>query len=325
MTPQERTRKEWLCTGLTFNEIDAMPDGTQGSVNFGRLLAQARKAKSYSQLDLAAAAEISQKHLSFLETGRSRPSRVMLDVLAETLSLSEGEKYQLFSAAGFALHPPSHAEAHSQTLAGIALILRSAEPFPAVVFDRLWHIVMMNRPYGAFIEQLTGGRIVLGQAYTLLPEPRVNLVEATIGSDYYMSRVLSWRETIASELLRVRWDVLNDPDPRRHVWWSHVVKGVNSFRPLSDLDLGEAVSSYKPLVPVTMQMGPETAHLFNSVMRLHTNGEAGLSGLRVKIYYPLDDRAEQVVREHTFPQTKVSASGGRAPEKPVTVSKALAT
>jgi transcriptional regulator with XRE-family HTH domain len=283
-----------------------MAHGTQGSSQFGRLLAQTRRAKSFSQLDLAIAAKISQKHLSFLETGRSKPSRVMLDVLVESLSLSVGEKLQLFSAAGFAPYQPFCAEAHSQTLAGIALILRSAEPFPAVALDRLWHIIMMNRPYGAFIEQMTGGRLVLEQAYTLLPEPRVNLVQAMIGSDYYISRVVSWRETIASELFRVQRDVLNDPDPRHRAWWSKVVKGVKSFRPLSDLDLSKT-DRYRPLIPVTIRMGPENAHLFNNVMRLHTNGEAELSGIRVKLYHPLDDRAEQVVHTYTFLQ-----DGGKA-------------
>lgn len=278
-----------------------MTDIRNGGEAFGRFLARIRKAKGYSQLELAVAADVSSKHLSFLETGRSKPSRAMLERLAESLAMSEGEKSRLFLEAGFAPPPTSRFEDDpSVTLLGMSLILRSAEPFPAVVFDRLWRIVMINRPYGAFIEPLSRGRIVLAQAYTLLPEPRVNLIEAMIGSDYYLSRVVSWRETIASELSRVKRDITVDADPQRRAWWSQIEIDANSRGLVGGLEQDGTGGGGKPFVPVTMRMGPAKAHLFNVVMPLHSDDEDDLSGLRVKLYYPADDRAERVVRDYTF-------------------------
>lgn len=270
--------------------------------DFGRALTRARKARRLSQLELAMIAEVSPRHLSFLETGRSRPSRSMLAALVEALTMSEEDERAFYLAAGFAPpRPQSASDGHySSTLLGMSLILRSAEPFPAVVFDRFWRIVMMNRPYGAFIEPLSRGHVVLGQAYTLLPEPRLNLIEAMIGSDYYLSRVLSWRETIASELSRVKRDIAIDTDPQRRAWLSRIEVDASSRGLIAGPGAAEHNNDNTPFVPVTMQMGPMEANLINVVMPLHSDGDKDLSGLRIKLYYPADEHAERAVRDYTF-------------------------
>nr|WP_312030630.1 helix-turn-helix domain-containing protein [Methylosinus sp. H3A] len=268
---------------------------------FGRILARARKERGYSQLALALRAEVSPKHLSFLETGRSRPSRAMLATLIETLAVSEDDKKDFYVAAGFAPREnPYFDDICSSTLSGMSLILRSAEPFPAVVLDRFWRIVMINRPYGAFIEALSRGRIVLKQAYMLLPEPRVNSIEAMIGSDYYLSRVLSWRETIASELSRVKREVAVDADSQRREWLSRIEIDARSRGLICGPEFQRRSDDITPFVPVKMRMGPMEANLVNVVMPLRGDGGDRLSGLRVKLYYPADNRAEQAVRDYAF-------------------------
>src|SRR5690606_23497586 len=106
-----------------------------------------RQRRRLSQLDLALDAEISARHLSFLETGRARPSREMVLRLAEKLDVPLRERNALLVAAGFApvfpergLDDPGLANARR----AIELVLKGHEPLPALAIDRYWTLVMAN-------------------------------------------------------------------------------------------------------------------------------------------------------------------------------------
>jgi transcriptional regulator with XRE-family HTH domain len=114
---------------------------------FGEHLRQWRQRRRLTQLDLAEEAEISPRHLSFVETGRSLPSREMVIRLAERLSVPLRERNALLVAAGYApmyreraLDDPALAAARQ----AVELILKSHEPFPALAIDRHWNLVMAN-------------------------------------------------------------------------------------------------------------------------------------------------------------------------------------
>src|SRR5262245_20189703 len=119
---------------------------------FGSLLKTHRKAHGLSQESLALHAEVSTRHLSFMETGRAKPSREMVLLLASSLALPLREQNSLLIAAGFApaytetpLSSPSMAEA----CRALTLLLRRHEPFAAVAYDRHWNVVLANAPYAA--------------------------------------------------------------------------------------------------------------------------------------------------------------------------------
>src|SRR3954451_10990088 len=122
----------------------------------GELLRQWRERRRISQLDLAIQAEISTRHLSFVETGRSAPSRDMVLHLADNLEVPLRERNHLLLAAGYA---PVYGESalDSPQMAAVRqavrLVLRAHEPFPAVVVDRKWDLVDANAP----IALLTAG------------------------------------------------------------------------------------------------------------------------------------------------------------------------
>ncbi|MGQ0619750.1 MAG: helix-turn-helix domain-containing protein [Panacagrimonas sp.] len=119
-----------------------------GSAAFGRLLRECRRTRRLSQLDLALNAEVSQRHLSFLESGRARPSRDMVVLLAQALDLPLDTRNRLLNAAGFAqLYPRRSLDAGAMLPVRMALerMLAAHEPFPAVVVDRAWNLVMSNR------------------------------------------------------------------------------------------------------------------------------------------------------------------------------------
>ncbi len=120
----------------------------------GDVLREWRQRRRMTQLDLALEAEISAKHLSFVETGRAQPSREMVLNLAERLEIPLRERNTLLVAAGFAplyreraIDDPSFEKAK----AAVELILKGHEPYPAVAVDRHWNLVSANKPIGILI------------------------------------------------------------------------------------------------------------------------------------------------------------------------------
>src|SRR5438270_1420811 len=153
----------------------------------GDHLREWRQRRHLSQLDLAGDAEISARHLSFVETGRSAPSRDVVLKLAERLDVPLRERNVLLVAAGFAPAFPQRAlddPALKSAREAINLVLKAHEPNPALAYDRHWNLVSANRMVAPLLEGLPPH--LLGQPFNILrlafhPEglaPRtVNLAE----------------------------------------------------------------------------------------------------------------------------------------------------
>src|SRR6201989_2144449 len=121
----------------------------------GDHLREWRQRRHLSQLDLAGDAEISARHLSFLETGRSAPSREMVLKLAERLDVPLRERNVLLVAAGFAPGFPQRAlddPALKSAREAIDLVLKAHEPNPALAYDRHWNLVSANRMLAPILE-----------------------------------------------------------------------------------------------------------------------------------------------------------------------------
>ena len=130
---------------------------TASSPRVGELLRDWRRRRHLSQLDLSIEAEVSSRHLSFVETGRSRPSRELLLHLAEHLEVPLRERNALLLAAGFApvyRETPMDAEEMAPVRAALDKILAGHEPFPAVAVDSRWDLISAN---GAALGLLTAG------------------------------------------------------------------------------------------------------------------------------------------------------------------------
>src|SRR6185503_4100742 len=116
---------------------------------FGDLLREWRRRRRLSQLDLALEASVSARHLSFVETGRAKPSRELVLHLAEQLEVPLRERNALLLAAGFApVYGETPLDAPEMTAVREALdkLLAGHEPFPAVIVDRQWELVTANQP-----------------------------------------------------------------------------------------------------------------------------------------------------------------------------------
>ena len=155
-----------------------------------------RQQRRRSQLDLALDAEVSARHLSFLETGRAHPSREMLLRLAEQLDIPLRERNTLLLAAGYApVYPttPLDDPALRAARAAVERVLTGHEPYPALAVDRHWSMLSANRAIGLLLP---------GVAPELL-QPPVNALRVSLHPDGLAPRIENfghWREHILARL-----------------------------------------------------------------------------------------------------------------------------
>src|SRR5687767_10777911 len=158
-----------------------------GQASFGEQLRGWRRMRRMSQLDLALEAEISSRHLSFVETGRSRPSREMVLRLAATLDVPLRGRNAMLVAAGLAPHFPERAldaPELSPARRVIDMILKGHEPFPALAVDRHWNLVAHNAATGPFLA---------GVAAHLLAPP-VNVLRLSLHPEGLAPRIVNLAE-----------------------------------------------------------------------------------------------------------------------------------
>jgi transcriptional regulator with XRE-family HTH domain len=172
----------------------------------GHLLREWRQRRRMSQLDFAGEAEISTKHLSFLETGRAQPSRDMLLKLVELLEIPLRERNAMLMAAGFApifsqreLSDPALTAARD----AVDLVLRGHEPYPAIAIDRHWHLVATNRAIASFLH---------GMPPALLAPP-INVLRLSLHPDGLAPRIVNLAQWRAHLLARLRRQIDVSADP----------------------------------------------------------------------------------------------------------------
>jgi transcriptional regulator with XRE-family HTH domain len=173
----------------------------------GQLLRQWRQQRRMSQMELALAADVSSRHLSFIETGRAAPSRAMVLQLARTLDLPLREQNRLLQAAGFApafSELPLGSPRLEPVRAAVRQLLEGHEPYPAALIDCRWNVVERNRASDLFIE---------GVAPKLLVAP-INVMRLCLHPAGLAPRIVGLKQFRARLLDRLRRQLDVMPDPR---------------------------------------------------------------------------------------------------------------
>lgn len=173
----------------------------------GDLLREWRQHRRLSQLDLALEAEVSPRHISFLETGRSLPSREMVLRLAEQLEVPLRERNELLLAAGFAPHYPERSlddPALQQARETVRLVLAGHEPYPALAVDRHWNLVAANQAVAPFFEGVAPA----------LTQPPINVLRATFHPEGLAPRIANITQWRTHMLQRVQRQVQRTADAR---------------------------------------------------------------------------------------------------------------
>jgi transcriptional regulator with XRE-family HTH domain len=245
---------------------------------FGDLLRRLRGNRGLSQSSLAVAAEISARHLSFLENGRSRPSREMVLVLGNALDLSLRDRNLLLRTAGFAavyreegLDAPSMAAVRRS----LAFVLERMAPNGVVILDRQWNAIDMNTPMRTVLTWLLGGVPARLNVMSACFDPR--LVRPFIQNLDQLGPVMLdrlHREAMTDERSRALLDeVLTFPALPRHI----------------------AVMPTTPVIPFELVKDGVRLSLFSTIAVLSTAADATADDLRIETYFPADDATERFV------------------------------
>lgn len=255
---------------------------------FGLLLKEWRQVRRKSQLAVALEAEISPRHLSFVESGRSVPSREMVLMLAETLDVPLRERNALLVAAGYA---PVYSEGAlesaelTQVRRALARLLEHQEPYPAVVLDRQWDVVQTNRAaprlFGYFID------------LSALPEPR-NLLRSMFDPAGLRPWVANW-EVVAETLVQrvFREAVAGVPDRRVMALLEELRAYPGSPAPRAHTTAGEL-----PFHPVQFRKDSLALSFFSMVTTVGAPLDITAQELRIEAFFPADDATEQFARKH---------------------------
>jgi transcriptional regulator with XRE-family HTH domain len=248
----------------------------------GDHLREWRQRRRMSQLDLACEAEISARHLSFVETGRSTPSREMILHLAEQLDIPVRERNVLLVAAGYAPLFPERALDDPQLTAARAAIdqvLEGHRPFPAFAIDRRWNIVASN---GALPQMYEGVDAALMQA-------PINAMRLSLHPKGLAPRIANLAEWRAHLLARLRQQIDLSADPEL----VGLAKELQTYpAPRSVPDRQRALGV---VVPFQLRMGEAVLSFFSTTMVFGTPIDITLSELAVESFFPADaDTAARV-------------------------------
>jgi len=253
------------------------------SLSFGTRLSAWRRRRGLSQLDLAGVADSSQRHVSFLESGRTAPSREMVLRLAQALDLPLRQQNAMLLAAGFA---PMWRESDlaapelTQVQAALAFMLAQQEPFPAVVVDRRWNILDAN--LGA--AKLVGFLAELGDPAP--PEGRPNLADALMAPGGMRHALTNWAEVAAYFLRGVQADALADGTAETQA----LLARISAYPGAPALAHGPAADeAHGPVLTMVFEKAGTRLALFTAIATLGTPQDVTLQEIRIESFFPADE------------------------------------
>ena len=252
----------------------------------GTLLRHWRTTRRMSQLTLAESAEISTRHLSCLETGKARPSREMVLVLASALEVPLRERNTLLQTAGFT---PAYRQTDldapelAQVKRAVDFMLTRGEPYGVLVMDRRWDLVKANRPWDLL------ATAVLGRPM----QPGENLLELTLRDDAFKPVIRNWPAVARDLLRRLHREAVAEAD-------EELFELVHQMGALPGVpgDWRSELWAESPGITLDLHldvMGQEL-RLFTTVTTLGTPIDVTLSELRIEHYFPADAATDAALR-----------------------------
>lgn len=262
-----------------------MPDPS-----IGELIRAARQQRRVSQMDLALNAGISPRHLSFLETGRSRPSAEVLLALAECLSQPLRMRNKWLLAAG---HAPRYSEEPlasphmSHIHAALDKLLRAHNPYPGVVLDSHWNIVKAN----------TAAERLFNLLPSSLREPQINMFRASLNPHGFAAFTENFQEWGAYLVQTLRKQVQNSGDPIAVA----LLEKVLQYPGVSELEKEISDTTGKPpalLVPCVLNLGEKRYSFFTTMTSFGTPRDITLAELSIELFYPSDAETDALLHGH---------------------------
>jgi len=258
--------------------------------DFGHVLRQWRGNRGMSQLELSLASGVSSRHISFIETGRSCPSREMVLRLAETLALPLRDRNALLVAAGYA---PLYRE---RTLGDVALtpvrralelVLSSHAPYPAFVLDRGWNVLLANDPYHRMLHLL--------RAQGLPEDEPVNVIRLVLDPAWLRPQVTNWplvAHVLAHRLQRqLRAPGLAEAE-REGLAQLLLLPGVRHA-----METVVAPPESAVVIPITFGVGGQAVSWFSTIATVGTPQDVTLDELMIESLFPADETTRRLASE----------------------------
>jgi transcriptional regulator with XRE-family HTH domain len=249
------------------------------SAGVGPLLRDWRNRRRVSQLDLALDASVSARHLSFVETGRSKPSRELVLHLAEHLEVPLRERNALLLAAGYAPaygERPLGDEAMAPVRHALDRLLKGHEPVPALAVDRQWELVAANAP--------ALGLLTDGVAAELL-EPPVNTLRVTLHPDGLAPRIANLAEYSAHLLTRLRREAVLAGDPALAALHEELA----GYPGVDDGSQTVHDPTAALFVPLRLRIPGAELTFFSTIATFGTALDVTLAELAVESFFPADE------------------------------------
>jgi transcriptional regulator with XRE-family HTH domain len=271
---------------LAFPLMNAQPatiSADQASpAHIGEHLRQWRVRRHLSQLELAGEADISTRHLSFVETGRAAPSREVVLKLAERLNVPLRERNVLLVAAGFAPAFPQRSlddPALKSARAAIDLVLRAHEPSPALAYDRHWNLISANRMVMPLLKDVPA---------RLLKNP-VNILRLAFHPDALAGRTVNLAEWAGHLLERLHRQCEATADPVL----------IELYRELKAYPIparSAPLSADKVAIPFRLKFGGDVLSFMSATMIFGTPVDITLSELALETFFPADELTAERMR-----------------------------
>jgi transcriptional regulator with XRE-family HTH domain len=259
---------------------------------FGDVLRECRRARSLSQLELSLEANVSQRHLSFLESGKAKPSRDMILQLAQVLDLPLRGRNRLLLSAGFAGHYPVRAleaEDMRPVRQALELILKHHEPYPAVVVDRQWNLLMVNDPITRLLSLLGDSEAMWKRVCGEGPR---NLLKLTFHAQGLRPYIRNFDEFAPVLLARTAREALEHPQV------DEVMREVLSYPDLpTRLRSADLQAHGLPVVPTHLESNGMSLRLFTMLTTFGTPQDVTTDELRVEQSFPADTQSADLLRQ----------------------------
>lgn len=246
----------------------------------GRLLRLWRAARHVSQLDLSLNANISARHLSYVESGRARPSREMVLRLADALQVPLRERNTLLLSAGYAplyretdLSTPEMVEARR----AVEFILAQQEPYPAIVLDRRWNVLLTN----------LAARRFLARFPECAPPGPANGPRLMFHPQGLRPFVENWEDVAVRMIQRLHREAAANPSDAAARELLDELLGypdVPSRWRMPDMD-----GMPDPLWPICYRRGEQTFRFFSTITTFGTPQDVTLQELRIECFFPADE------------------------------------
>jgi transcriptional regulator with XRE-family HTH domain len=257
------------------------------ATDIGGLIREWRQQRRLSQMDLALDVGISPRHLSFVETGRSRPSAEVLLAIAERLDLPLRTRNSWLLAAGYA---PRYSEQSwtsdkmVQIHAALNKLLGAHDPYPGVALDGRWNVVLAN----------AAAQRLIGLLPPMLREPRVNMFRASLHPQGFAALTQNfpdWGSYLVRELQK---QVLASRDEEVMALAQEVLQypNVAALQPLPPEPMGSVPSL---LIPCLLEIGGQRFSLFTTLTSFGTPRDITLAELSVELFYPSDAETDTLL------------------------------